>query len=139
MCPMGVYCLNPTVLKGRWILNRNITMLIIVWPSEQNILSHDHHFIVRTINKAAICMIVWLIGFNTNFNNISFILRQSVLLVEEAEYEERTIDLWQVTDKPYHVCRQFYKDLYCSKPALNKIKRSVNHRIFLNAVKKFQI
>jgi len=35
--------------------------------------------------------------FNTTFNNISVVLLQSVLLVEE------TTDLLQVTDKLYHI------------------------------------
>ena len=41
-------------------------------------------------------------GFNT-FNNISVISWWSVLLVEENEYLEKTIDLTQVTDKLYHI------------------------------------
>jgi hypothetical protein len=37
--------------------------------------------------------------FNTTFNNISVISWRSVLL-EETEYpEEKTTDLWQVTDE----------------------------------------
>ena len=41
--------------------------------------------------------------FNATFNNISVMSRQSVLLVERAECPERSIDLWQVTEEPYHV------------------------------------
>jgi hypothetical protein len=37
--------------------------------------------------------------FNATFYNISVILWRSVLLVEETEYPEKTIDLSQVTDK----------------------------------------
>ena len=36
--------------------------------------------------------------FNTTFKNISVILWQSVLLVEETEYPEKTTDLPQVTE-----------------------------------------
>jgi hypothetical protein len=37
------------------------------------------------------------------FNNISVISWQSVLLVEETEYQEKNNDLSQVTDKLYHI------------------------------------
>ena len=37
--------------------------------------------------------------FNATFYNISVILWRSVLLVEETEYPEKTINLSQVTDK----------------------------------------
>ena len=40
---------------------------------------------------------------NATFNNISVISWRSVLLVEETEYPEKTTDLWQVTDKLYHI------------------------------------
>jgi hypothetical protein len=41
--------------------------------------------------------------FDTTFNNISVISWQSVLLMEETEYLEKTSDLPQVTDKLYHI------------------------------------
>ena len=41
--------------------------------------------------------------FNATFNNISVILWQSVLLVEENGVHEIITDLSQVTDKLYHV------------------------------------
>ena len=41
--------------------------------------------------------------FNATFNNISLIVWQLVLLVEETEYQEKTTDLSHVTDKPYHI------------------------------------
>ena len=41
--------------------------------------------------------------FNATFNNISFILWWSVLLVEETGVPEKTTDLSQVTDKLYHI------------------------------------
>ena len=37
------------------------------------------------------------------FNNISVMSWQSVLLVEETEYPEKTTDLSQVTDTLYHI------------------------------------
>jgi hypothetical protein len=40
-----------------------------------------------------------VIGFNATFSNVLVILRQSVLLVEESEYTEKTADLLQVPDK----------------------------------------
>ena len=41
--------------------------------------------------------------FNTTFNNISAISRQSVLLVEETGVSEKPSNLSQVTDKLYHI------------------------------------
>jgi hypothetical protein len=42
----------------------------------------------------------WLMGFNATFNNISAILWQSVLLVEETGIPgEKTTDMSKVTDK----------------------------------------
>jgi hypothetical protein len=41
--------------------------------------------------------------FNATFNYISVILWQSVLLVKETEYLEKTTDLSLVTDKLYHI------------------------------------
>jgi hypothetical protein len=41
--------------------------------------------------------------FNATFSNISVISWQSVLFVEEMEYPEKATDLYQVTDKLYHI------------------------------------
>jgi cytochrome b561 len=41
--------------------------------------------------------------FNTTFSNISVISWQSILLVEEQEYPEKSTDMPQVTDKLYHI------------------------------------
>jgi hypothetical protein len=41
--------------------------------------------------------------FNATFDNISAISWHSVLVVEEAEYLERTTDNGQATGKLYHV------------------------------------
>jgi hypothetical protein len=46
---------------------------------------------------------VRVMAFNATFNNISVISCWSVLLVEKPEYLEKTTDLPQVTDKPYHI------------------------------------
>ena len=43
---------------------------------------------------------VWFLAFNATFNNISVILWQSVLLLEDPE---KTTNLSQVTDKLYHI------------------------------------
>ena len=40
--------------------------------------------------------------FTATFNNISVISWRSVLFVEEPEYQEKTTDLSQFTDKLYH-------------------------------------
>ena len=40
---------------------------------------------------------------NATFNNISVVSRRSVILVEETQYPENTIDLSQITDTPYHI------------------------------------
>jgi hypothetical protein len=44
---------------------------------------------------------VWVMVFNATFNNSSAMSWWSVLLVEE--YQEKTTDLAQVTDKLYHI------------------------------------
>jgi hypothetical protein len=41
--------------------------------------------------------------FNVTFNNISVILRQSVLLVEETGVPRENHPMSQVTDKLYHI------------------------------------
>ena len=41
--------------------------------------------------------------FNATVNNISVLSWLSVLLVEETEYPEKTIDLLHVIDKLYHI------------------------------------
>jgi hypothetical protein len=46
---------------------------------------------------------------NATFNNISFILWQSVLLMEEAGVPGENHDLPQVTDKLYHIHVMLYR------------------------------
>ena len=48
-------------------------------------------------------LLVYLMVFNATFSNISVILLQSVLLVEETGGPEKTTDLLQVTDKLYYI------------------------------------
>ena len=52
-----------------------------------------------------ICYNVWVrvIVFNAIFNNISVILWQSVLLVEETRVPRENHRISQVTDKLYHI------------------------------------
>ena len=45
----------------------------------------------------------WFMMFNATFNNISVILWQSVLLVEETGVPGKTIDLSQLIDKLDHI------------------------------------
>jgi hypothetical protein len=45
----------------------------------------------------------WVMVFNATFNNISIISWQSVLLVEEMDYLEKTTNLPQYNDKLYHI------------------------------------
>ena len=47
--------------------------------------------------------LVWFMVFNVTFNNISVILRQSVLLVEETGVPRENHPMSQVTDKLYHI------------------------------------
>ena len=53
------------------------------------------------------CLKNWLVGwymvFNTTFNNISVILWQSVLLVEETGVHGENNQPMQTTDKLYHI------------------------------------
>ena len=48
-------------------------------------------------------VVAWFMVLNTTFDNISVVSWQSVLLVEEMEYSEKTTNLSQVTDKLYHI------------------------------------
>ena len=57
-------------------------------------------------SKLTPSVISWLVGFmviNFTFNNISVIFWRSVLLMEETQYQGKTTDLPQVTDKVYHI------------------------------------
>jgi hypothetical protein len=48
-------------------------------------------------------MFICLMVFNATFNNISGILWQLVLLLEETAVHRETTDLSQDTDKLYHI------------------------------------
>jgi hypothetical protein len=81
---------------------------------------------------------IMVMVFNATFNNISFILWRSVLLVEEIGGPGETTNLSQVTDKLYYIMKQANKQTnkqtlvilkHCSKR--NKIPLEV-HRIKRN-------
>ena len=84
--------------KILWLVNINLTKISypIIW---QNPIS-GHASWSEYENVTGL---VWFMVLNTTFNNISVISWWSVLLVEENEYLEKTIDLTQVTDKLYHI------------------------------------
>jgi hypothetical protein len=63
--------------------------------------------IVNFHGPTPFCLKNWLVGwymvFNTTFNNISVILWQSVLLVEETGVPGENNQPIQTTDKLYHI------------------------------------
>ena len=56
--------------------------------------------------------VIRVVVFNATFNNISFISWRSVSLME---YQEKTTDLSQVTDKLYHIY------VVSSTPLMNRV------------------
>ena len=126
------------ITLSSWLCNFKICHLIIFihnclcFKSNRNIFPHIFHWFIYIfkvrkcswylfypledfriiIVRRILCWFVWL-GFNATFNNISVISRRPVLLVEEAGVSERTTDLWQVTDKPYHVRCELNATSFC--------------------------
>ena len=93
------------LLKG----NQKFVLLKMIFVKTDTKLKWDL-LPYKTLKKNLIEMftvsLVWwfrLMVFNITLNNITVISWQSVLLVEEPEYQEKTIDLSQVTDKLYHI------------------------------------
>jgi len=58
--------------------------------------------------------LIWFIVFNATFSNISVISWRPVLVVEEAEYPERTTDHEQATGKLYHLRVRVECTLLCN-------------------------
>ena len=56
-----------------------------------------------SITNSKVSWFGWFVVFNATFNNISVTSWWSVLLMEEQEYQEKTTDLSEVTDKLYHI------------------------------------
>ena len=67
-------------------------------------VEHIHNTNVRETRRENHEGIAWFfMVFNATFNNISVISWQSALLVAKPKDPEKTTDLSQVTDKPYHI------------------------------------
>ena len=73
-------------------------------------------------------LIDWLIAFvfNATFSNISAISWRPVLVVEEAEYPERTTDHGQATGNIYHLWLQVECPLFS-----NLQSRARTHAVFV--------
>ena len=56
----------------------------------------------------------WILEFKATFSNISAISWRPVLVVEEAEYPERTTDPRQATGKLYHLRLRVECTLFCN-------------------------
>jgi hypothetical protein len=76
----------------------NYDFSIGIWKCFDSVIFFVFHFIMVFKGLEVRVMV-----FNATFNNISVILWQSVLLVEELEYLQKTTDLSQVTDNLYHI------------------------------------
>jgi hypothetical protein len=75
---------------------------------------------MKQCSKLDICftsylrLIDWFLVFSATFSNISAISWRPVLVVEEAEYPERTTDLGQATGKLYHLWLRVECTLFCN-------------------------
>ena len=56
----------------------------------------------------------WFIVFNATFSNISAISWRPVLVVEEAEYTDRTTDHGWAIGEPYHLRLRVECTLFCN-------------------------
>jgi WD40 repeat protein len=83
----------------QWIVSGSEDNTVYIWNLQtkeivQKLQGHTGDYCVL--------MISWGL-FNATFNNISVISWWSVLLVEETEYQDKTTDLEQITEKRYHI------------------------------------
>ena len=88
-------------------VNIKIDVLLLLalntWANKVTAVSHFQLIWTNGFNTGPNGLRVRVMVLNTTFNNISVILLSSVLLVEKPEYQEKTTDLSQVTDKFFHI------------------------------------
>jgi hypothetical protein len=83
--------------------NRNFTSVMWILDNKLSVWANSGCLFACLLVCLFVCLFDYLIVFNATFNNISVISWRSVLLVEETEDSEKTIDLSQVADKLYHI------------------------------------
>jgi hypothetical protein len=82
--------------SGIWTIQRS---------KEKNAFMLQYNYIPIVICNRQVCQFrgLGIMVFNATFNNISVISWRSVLLVKQTGVPGKTTDLWQITDKFYHI------------------------------------